>query len=100
MSWIEDWAIHASETSLNSSRSSVLSSSLKEDSIEEIQDESVIVIKSQDDSESQDVAPDVDKSSSFSSHWINDWGVAPSPDDSVLEIRSDNEVVMSKHYAG
>ena len=99
MSWIEDWAINASisESSLNSSRSSVLSSSLKEDTIEEIQDESVIVIKSQDDSESQDVTPDVDKSSSFSSHWVNDWAVAPAQDDPVLEISSDTVHVIDVH---
>ena len=102
MSWIEDWAINASESCLNSSRNSVLSSSLKEDTIEEMQDESVIVIKSQHDSESQDITSDVslefvDKSSSFSSHWVNDWAVAPSQDDSVLENSPGTVHVIDAH---
>ena len=104
MSWIEDWLIHASEQSFMSSKSSVLSSSLKEETIEDLQDESLVDMKNLYDSERGDDTPDVslesvDKSSStsFSSHWVNSWAVALTQEDSILEISSDTEHVIDIH---
>ena len=45
MSWIEDWAINASDQSFMSSKSSILSSSLNEETFEDVQGESLVHMK-------------------------------------------------------
>ena len=104
MSWIEDWAINASDQSFMSCKSSILSSSLNEETFEDVQGESLVHMKNLYDSESRDETSDaslesVDKSSSTSSssHWVNSWAVDLTQEDSIFEVSSDTEHVIDIH---